>query len=238
MEQLIQIRKDGNDKSAVSAKELFLALGMDKSNFSKWYNRNIIKNKFAIEGEDWVTGMNANVPTEISDFALTIDFAKRLAMLTRTTKGEEVRNYFIACEAQLKQPLVQSTTPTNYIEALKQLIAKEEEKEQLLLQAAEDKPKVEFYEAVTGSKDAVQMSEVAKVLNMGIGRNKLFEILRNKKVLMKDNIPYQSFCDSEYFRVIEQKYNTPNGEVHINTKTVVYQKGVEYIRKIVATSQS
>ena len=67
----------------------------------------------------------------------------------------------------------------------------------------------------------------------GIGRNKLFEILRNKKVLDKSNIPYQKFVDSGYFRVLEQKYTTPSGETKINIKTMVFQKGVDYIRKII-----
>ena len=96
------------------------------------------------------------------------------------------------------------------------------------------KPKADFYDKVAGSKDSIEMGHVAKVLGIkGIGRNKLFEILRNKKVLDKSNIPYQKFVDSGYFRVLEQKYTTPSGETKINIKTMVFQKGVDYIRKII-----
>lgn len=96
------------------------------------------------------------------------------------------------------------------------------------------KPKADFYDEVAGSKDSIEMGHVAKVLGIkGIGRNKLFEILRNKKVLDKSNIPYQKFVDSGYFRVLEQKYTTPSGETKINIKTMVFQKGVDYIRKII-----
>lgn len=96
------------------------------------------------------------------------------------------------------------------------------------------KPKADFYDEVAGSKDSIEMGHVAKVLGIkGIGRNKLFEILRNKKILDKNNIPYQKFVDSGYFRVLEQKYTTPNGEVKINIKTMVFQKGVDYIRKVI-----
>lgn len=49
---------------------------------------------------------------------------------------------------------------------------------------------------------------------------------------MKNNIPKQHFVDEGYFRVIETKYTKPNGDVSINLKTVVYQKGVYYIRKL------
>ncbi len=101
-------------------------------------------------------------------------------------------------------------------------------------QLAEMQPKAEFFDAVASSKSAIPMDQVAKVLNAGIGRNKLFALLREKKVLDRSNIPYQEYVDRGYFRVIEQKYTKPNGETNINIKTLVYQKGIDYIRKIVA----
>lgn len=105
-----------------------------------------------------------------------------------------------------------------------------EKQNQLLL---DQKPKVDFFEAVTGSKDTIDIGTVAKVLNKKIGRNKLFEILRDKNILMASNMPYQKFIDCGYFRVIETKYNKPDGSTHIGFKTLVYQKGVNYINKII-----
>ena len=67
---------------------------------------------------------------------------------------------------------------------------------------------------------------------MGIGRNKLFSILRDENILQRDNIPYQEYIDREYFRVVEQKYDKPYGEIGINIKTLVFQKGIDYIRKL------
>lgn len=96
----------------------------------------------------------------------------------------------------------------------------------------EQKPKVDFFEAVTGSKDTIDMGSVAKVLNKKIGRNKLFDFLRENGILMSNNVPYQKFCDSGYFRVIETKYTKPDGSTHIGLKTLVYQKGVNYINKL------
>lgn len=123
-------------------------------------------------------------------------------------------------------------TPKTYVEALRALADAEEEKERLALENEEMKPKADFYDDVTGSSDTIEIGEVAKVLNCGIGRNKLFDLLRKEKVLMKNNIPKQHFVDEGYFRVIETKYTKPNGDVSINLKTVVYQKGVDYIRKL------
>jgi len=100
------------------------------------------------------------------------------------------------------------------------------------------KPKAEFYDAVVGSDDTVDIGTVAKVLNFkGIGRTKLFQILRDEKVLMQTNRPYQQYCDKEWFRVIETTYSKPDGSQHIYFKTVVFQKGVEGIRKILTNKQ-
>ena len=98
------------------------------------------------------------------------------------------------------------------------------------------KPKEEFFDAVTDSKDAIEMKDVAKVLDMGIGRNKLFKFLRERNVLMNNNTPYQEYVDRGYFRVIEQKYNRGYGETGINIKTLVFQKGVDYIRKLLKSN--
>ena len=114
------------------------------------------------------------------------------------------------------------------------LAAKQAEQiEQQTKLLTEQKPKVDFYEAVTGSSDTIDIASVAKVLNIkGFGRNNLFEFLRDKNILMQNNQPFQTFVDRGYFRVIESKYNKPDGSSHINLKTVVYQKGLDYIRKL------
>lgn len=99
-------------------------------------------------------------------------------------------------------------------------------------------PKAEFYDAVTQSDDAISIAEVAKTLNVkGLGQNKLFKLLRDKGVLQtggaKHNQPYQKHVDAGHFRLVETSWVAGNGDVRINMKTVVLQKGLDYIRKLV-----
>lgn len=101
---------------------------------------------------------------------------------------------------------------------------------------AEMQPKADFFDTVTGSSDAVDIGTVAKVLNCGIGRTRLFSFLRDCSILQDNNQPYQRYIDAGYFRVIESTYNKPDGSTHVNFKTVVYQKGIAYIRKRLAKS--
>ena len=105
----------------------------------------------------------------------------------------------------------------------------EDEKKVKLLES-----RAQFYDDVAGSKDSVEMAYVAKVLGIrGIGRNRLFSLLRDKKVLDRNNIPYQQYIDLGYFRVLEKKYTVTNGQTKINRKTMVFQKGIDFImRKI------
>lgn len=95
-------------------------------------------------------------------------------------------------------------------------------------------PVAKFAYQLCSSKDTIEIGECAKVLNKNIGRNRLFEFLRNSNVLQSNNIPYQKYIDAGYFRVIESKYVTPTGETKISLKTVVFQKGVAYINKLLS----
>ncbi len=109
---------------------------------------------------------------------------------------------------------------------------KEEKIRQLEAKAKLDAPKVDFFDSVAESKDAIEMKAVANTLNyISIGRNKLFAILREQKVLLPSNLPYQKYIDAGYFRTIETKKNC-GSEIRIFIKTLVYQKGLDYIKKL------
>ena len=122
---------------------------------------------------------------------------------------------------------------SNPAEAARAWAKEYEEKQKALAQVTEMKPKAEFYDDVTGSTDTIDIGSVAKVLNIpNMGRNKLFSFLRENKILNKRNEPYQEYVDKGYFRQIETSWEH-NGTTHINLKTVVFQKGVDYIRQLV-----
>ena len=98
MKDLVKIRKTDDGRNVVSAKELYGALGLSKSHWAKWHVKNIRNNEFAIEGIDY-EGFTQEVNGNTSiDYAITMEFAKKLSMMAKTEKGEEVRNYFIEKE--------------------------------------------------------------------------------------------------------------------------------------------
>lgn len=121
---------------------------------------------------------------------------------------------------------------SNPAEAARAWAAQYEQRAALEAKVAEDAPKVEFYHDVTGSDSVIDMATVAKVLNRGIGRNRLFAFLRDEGVLDGRNAPYQRFIDMGWFRQVETKWQKPNGDWQIGIKTVVFQKGVEGIARL------
>ena len=95
----------------------------------------------------------------------------------------------------------------------------------------EQRPLVEFADKVSNSSNLIDMGKMAKLLkdeNINIGRNRLFEWLRKKDILMRNNIPYQRYIDGGYFRVKESTFETPYGTKTQQT-TFVTGKGQIYI---------
>lgn len=103
MSKLINITTNEEGKQLVSARDLYLGLGLNKTQWSRWYPKNIEQNEYFIENIDFI-GVRHNVEgNETMDFAISLDFAKHIAMMARTEKSHEYRNYFLECEKQVKE---------------------------------------------------------------------------------------------------------------------------------------
>ena len=117
---------------------------------------------------------------------------------------------------------VQYQIPRTYPEALRLAADLAEANERL-------KPKAEMHDLFLTGQNSQSMGVVAKTL--GIGRNTLFKILREEKILMRNNVPYQKYIDRGYFEVIERPI--PMGDATINKpKTLVTARGVDYIGRL------
>lgn len=211
----------------VNARDLhqFLQVGKD---FSNWIKAQIERARL-VKDRDFVTAAQKGVGGKFGtiDYHLTIESGKHVAMMSGTDKGFEVREYFIECERRAKQQPAPALP--SYPEALRQLAAEIEYRE-------ENQHKIDFYHCVTASNDECDMQTVAKILGIpGLGRNILFEILKRLKVLQEDRNPMQYYTNLGYFRVVETPWtNHKTGEQKVNCKTVVTQKGLDFIRALAA----
>ena len=94
----------GKSVRTVSARDLHLFLGV-RRDFSSWVTARIDQYGF-VPQSDYLkvfpkTGELKKGGRRWTDYHLTMDMAKELAMVERTEKGQEARRYFIDCERQL-----------------------------------------------------------------------------------------------------------------------------------------
>jgi len=226
--ELIKITKQGS-KDTVNARELHEFLNVT-SRFNDWIRNRIEKYGF-IEKVDYisltknlVSGNNA----VSNDIYMTIEMAKELCMVENNDKGRQARLYFIECEKRLKNQIpmtLEEMTLTVITSFQKQIKDQQNTIEEL-------KPKAQFYELMTSSDDTKDMAEVAKILNLKKGSITLFKVLRKHKILMNNNEPYQEYMNRGYFKIIEVPY-TKDEEVKLRNKTLVYQRGIEFIDKFI-----
>ena len=238
MKELIKITEQ-NGNQAVSARELYEFLGYNKAVWARWYQKNILENEFAFENIDYQTfniTLNGN---ETKDFALSIDFAKKLSMKANTARGEEARQYFIECEKQLRSG--KFALPTTYKEALQSLLEEVEAKERLQTQndlqrieLQKQAPKVAYYEDVLTSKSTYNANQIAKEL--GMSAVTLNKRLHELKVQYKQGgqwLLYHHHQDKGYTKTVTHTYTDSQGETRTSSSTVWTEKGREFIHSII-----
>lgn len=121
-----------------------------------------------------------------------------------------------------------SSNPEEVASAHKQLV--ELETRPLIETIEEQKPLVDFASTVHEAGNAITIGEFAKILReekgIKIGRNILFQRLREFKVLDKKNLPYQKFLDKGWFKVIEKTMKVDNDEdFRLYVQTLITGKG-------------
>jgi anti-repressor protein len=97
------LTKDGHPVDGVDARDLYDFLD-SKQEFANWIKNRIDEYGF-VEGEDFLTNLSKtpNGGRPRTDYTLSIDMAKELAMVEKTEKGRMARRYFIACEKKIRE---------------------------------------------------------------------------------------------------------------------------------------
>ena len=93
------------------------------------------------------------------DFILTLDFAKKLAMMTRTAQGESVRRYFLHCEkiAKQKTELIQTELFAE-LEAYRSLEAIRLQRRELNRQARKHRERIKQAQATIKQLKYIQLT--------------------------------------------------------------------------------
>ncbi|MGU7877477.1 phage antirepressor KilAC domain-containing protein [Streptococcus suis] len=228
MNEIINVNLNDNQEPVVSGRQLHEALEV-KTPYSMWFDR-MVEYGFT-ENQDFLlnnfvkqTGRGGHNKV---DHIIKLDMAKEIAMIQRSDRGKQVRQYFIQIEKDFNSP--------EKIMARALLLA-DKKVHQLEAQIEADKPKVLFANAVEASATSILIGDFAKILRQNgynIGQNRLFEWLRNNGFLIRKrgesyNMPTQRSMDMSLFEVKERTHNEPNGSIRISKTTKMTGKGQTY----------
>lgn len=98
----VTVRQIGaNTAQAVIARELHAALG-NGDHFATWIRDRIKQFDFTQDVDFVIYSEKGEKGAPRVEYALSLDMAKELAMVERTAKGKQVRQYFIDCERRAK----------------------------------------------------------------------------------------------------------------------------------------
>lgn len=229
MNELIKVtEKDG--KQIVSARELYKELELADGQFSRWAKSNIVENPYAIENEDWI-GFDIHVEGNLTkDYAIVLSFAKKIAMMSKTEKGNMVRDYFLECERIAKQQN-EKALPKTFAEALRLAAEQAEELERQQKLIAEQKPKAEYFDALVDRKLNINFRDTAK--EIGVKEKDFIKFLLDRQYLYRDKKgqlkPIASYVDKGLFEIKEWTNKNKSGN-----QTLITPKGRETFRLLLS----
>lgn len=151
---------------------------------------------------------------------------------------ERIINRLEELEAEKKNSTF--NVPQSFSEALmlaaQQQLQIEEQQQQIAqkdAKIAKIQPKADFADAAFEVEGKVDIGMSAKILNLGFGRNTLFDKLRKAGVFFANrNEPKQRFIDAGYFEMKEKFIERDNHPGFVVTKVLVTQKGLAYINHL------
>ena len=238
MKELIKITEQNGTK-AVSARELYEFLGYNKAVWSRWYQKNIIDNEFAFENIDYQTlniMLNGN---ETKDFALSIEFAKKIYAWQKKHLLMDSGVYYdlIGASADGVQNPVSNLSK---IDLAQMVIESEREKERLQIQnqlqseeLQKQAPKVAYYEEVLQSQSTYNTNQIAKEL--GTSAITLNKKLRDLGVQYKQGgtwLLYHKYQNKGYTKTQTYPFVDSNGNTQTSMQTVWTEEGRLFIHKI------
>ena len=233
-----EIIKVNEETMTVSARELHKALEIEKR-FSAWFETN---SQGFIEGVDFTgvltsTVVNNGAQIKLHDYSLSVDMAKHICLMSRTTKGAECRQYLINIEKAWNTP---EMAMARGLKAAQLLISQKDEQIKLLeADNSRMKPKEIFADAVSASDTSILVRDFAKILRQNgidMGEKRLYKWFRENGYVIKGTTqPTQRAMEMGLFEVIERSVQRSDMSPIVTMTTKITGKGQQYfINKFLA----
>ena len=234
MTELIRIDVNENQEPVISGRVLHSFLEV-ATPYDKWFPR-MVEYGFT-DGLDFSTFLSESTGGRpATDHAIRLDMAKEIAMIQRTEKGKQARQYFIQIEKDYNSPEKIMARALQIAEKeLSKLRLENKVQEQ---QIAELKPKASYYDLVLQCKDLLSMTEIAKDYGMSAkGMNKLLHDLGVQYKQSGIWFLYSKYQSNGYTQTKTQNYSKPDGSQGVTTHTYWTQKGRLFLYELLKANE-
>lgn len=226
MNNLINVTLNENQEPVVSGRDLHKALEV-KTPYDKWFPR-MAEYGFT-DGEYFSTFLSKSTGGRPRhDHVLKLDMAKEIAMIQRTDKGKEVRQYFIQVEKDFNSP--EKIMARALKIADRKIISLEHKNEALQLELEEARKQTDYLDLILQTKDMLTTTQIAQ--DYGMSANKFNQILRQVGIQRKVNgqwILYTKYQGKGYIASRTFDYVGKDNKVHSKITTVWTQLGRRFI---------
>ncbi|MDD6385177.1 MAG: phage antirepressor KilAC domain-containing protein [Streptococcus hyointestinalis] len=229
MNNLISVNLNENNEPVVSGRQLHKALGV-KTKYADWFNR-MVEYGFT-ENQDFNLLKIEQVRKEgsrevkrtIQDHVLKLDMAKEIAMIQRTDKGKEVRQYFIQVEEEFNSPdkiIARALLLSN-----DKVLKLESRVEFLEAELEEAQKQARYLDLIIESKASLRVTQIAA--DYGMSAHKFNKLLHDLGVQHKVNgqwILYKRHMGKGYTDSATFDFMDNRGQARTHITTTWTQKG-------------
>ncbi|MGT2834052.1 phage antirepressor KilAC domain-containing protein [Streptococcus hyointestinalis] len=222
MNNLISVNLNENNEPVVSGRQLHKALEV-KTPYDKWFPR-MTDYGFA-ENEDFSTFLSESTGgRRATDHILKLDMAKEIAMLQRTDKGKEVRQYFIQVEKEFNSPdkiIARALLLSN-----DKVLKLESRVEFLETELEEAQKQARYLDLIIESKASLRVTQIAA--DYGMSAHKFNKLLHDLGVQHKVNgqwILYKKHMGKGYVDSATFDFIDGRGQARTHITTTWTQKG-------------
>ena len=232
MNELLRVNYD-SDRITLSARELHEFLGI-KTKYKDWFPR-MVAYGFD-ENVDYRTMAQKRATaqgneTTYNDHEITLDMAKEIAMIQRSEKGKQVRQYFLELERKWNSPEAVMNRALEYSRKQVQALLQTNEKLELEnkmkdQQLNELKPKADYYDQILQTKSLVLISQIAK--DYGLGAPTMNKKLHELGVQYKQGgqwLLYSKYQNKGYTHSRTINITRSDGRSDVRMQTEWTQKG-------------
>ena len=229
MNELINVTLNDNHEPVVSGRQLHEALGV-KTEYKKWFSR-MTEYGFN-ESDDFLKVtqkcLTSSTGQNTTDHIIKLDMAKEIAMIQRTDKGKEVRQYFIQVEKDFNSP--EKIMARALLMADKKIKLLESENESLLIELEEANKNADYLDLILQTKDSLTITQIAQ--DYGISARKMNQILKQERIQRIVNgqwVLYAKYLAKGYVSSRTFDYTGKDGKVHSNITTAWTQLGRRFL---------